>query len=425
MVGGYTIDTRRKIEYAAQGQPPGSTIDVWRRVNMNAQGMTKLAMVTAIALSASLSTSAIALQANVVTKGKVTVYTLPAAAGQAAAAADIANARPMPLPTVDLPALGPMEGGLSTASLGVAGFRAGALGNGQTSPTALPLQTAADRDELQSESGNGIAPQEYGTANHPFTTMRVDSVGNNLSKTYPYAAVGKLYFNDGASRYMCTASLIKRGVVVTAAHCVAAFGQKRFYTNFQFIPALYDSSAPYGVWNWASATVMTSYFAGTDSCAARGVVCQNDVAVIRLAPQGGQFPGTSTGWLGYGWDGYGFTPNNLALIDQLGYPASHDSGLRMQRTDSQGFVSASYSGNTVWGSRQTGGSSGGPEVVNLGILPVLSTSLGYEASANVVVGVTSWGYTDAAIKQQGASPFTSSNIVPLINTICASQAACQ
>lgn len=96
----------------------------------------------------------------------------------------------------------------------------------------------------------------------------------------------------------------------------------------------------------------------------------------------------------------------------------------MQRTDSQAFVS-SLAGNSVWGSGQTGGSSGGPEVANLGVVGSLSTPLGSEASANIVVGVTSWGYVSSAIKQQGASPFTSTNIVPLVNAACAaSNPAC-
>jgi hypothetical protein len=74
----------------------------------------------------------------------------------------------------------------------------------------------------------------------------------------------------------------------------------------------------------------------------------------------------------------------------------------------------------------TGGSSGGPEIVNLGIRGSLSTTLGAEANPNLVVGVTSWGYTDTLVKEQGASPFTSNNIVSLVTTACAgTQPACQ
>jgi len=99
----------------------------------------------------------------------------------------------------------------------------------------------------------------------------------------------------------------------------------------------------------------------------------------------------------------------------------------MQRTDSTGFVSSTNSNNTVWGSRQTGGSSGGPELVNLGTKAVLSggVSFGTYNTSNIVVGVTSWGYTDQAVKQQGASPFLSTNITTLVNQACASiPAAC-
>ena len=66
-------------------------------------------------------------------------------------------------------------------------------------------------------------------------------------------------------------------------------------------------------------------------------------------------------------------------------------------------------------------------MVNLGVLAALSggISVGAEAAFNIVVGVTSWGYTNQAVKQQGASPFTSTNIVPLVNTVCTAwPAAC-
>lgn len=385
----------------------------------------KVAVGMAVVLGGSLPIAALGAPASVAAKGKFTVYTAPTTGNQAASMADIANAQAMPLPTVALPPVGPMDGDIAPQGAAKPGYAPGAAGNGKTSPVNLPAEGASSGSELLSEIGGGITPQEYGTANLPYTTMRVDLAANNESKTYPYRAAGKLYFKDGAGSYVCSASLIKRGLVVTAAHCVASFGQKRFYTGWQFVPARYDNLAPYGIWNAESAVVPTAYYNGTDSCAQRGVVCGNDIAVIRLAPQAGAFPGTQTGWFGYGWDGFGFTANNLALINQLGYPVTHDSGLRMQRTDAQGYVSGSYSNNTVWGSRQTGGSSGGPELVNLGVSPVLATPLGAEATANVVVGVTSWGYVAAGVKQQGASPFTSTNIVALVSTACTGKAACQ
>ena len=91
----------------------------------------------------------------------------------------------------------------------------------------------------------------------------------------------------------------------------------------------------------------------------------------------------------------------------------------MQRNDSQGFLYAAYSNNTIIGSLMTSGSSGGPWTVNLGIPPTLSGGdmFGTPAGYSVVVGVTSWGSTSQSAKQMGASPFTSGNIVILLSSV--------
>ncbi|MCC7279328.1 MAG: trypsin-like serine protease [Chromatiaceae bacterium] len=394
--------------------------------------MSLVAAATIAILGSSVATEAFALQPNVTLKGGNAIYAVPAAERRAPNLASIGDAQAMPLPTVDESPIDLMGEALrqpDSAPMGKPVYSPGAPGTGLPSPMQVPLEQDAVTSELFLEEGAGVEPQEFGTGGVPYTTSRVDTVGNNVSKTYPYSAAGKLYFKDGAGNFVCSASLIKRGVIVTAAHCVSLFGANRFYTNFQFVPAKYKTLAPFGVWTAESISIKTSYFNGTDPCAVRGIVCANDVAVIRLAPQSGAFPGTRTGWFGYGAGGYGFTPNNLALINQLGYPVSHDSGNIMQRTDSQGVVSPSNSNNTVWGSRQTGGSSGGPELVNLGFQGVLATPLGSEAVPNIVVGATSWGYTSPAVKLQGASPFTANNIVSLVNSAClvsgTTRAACR
>jgi hypothetical protein len=212
--------------------------------------------------------------------------------------------------------------------------------------------------------------------------------------------------------------LIKRGVVVTAAHCVAAFGTKRFYKNWQFIPGQRKAGG-LGVWTVQAALVLPSYLDGTDSCAVVGIVCQDDVAVLLLSPHGADYPGTSLGWYGYGWNGYGFT-NGLTQITQIGYPACLDGGKRMQRNESYGYTSAGNSDNTVIGSLMCGGSSGGPWLVNFGKRPTATgATAGTARDPNVVVGVTSWGYVSSLPKEQGASPFTSDNIVPLVDAACA------
>lgn len=380
--------------------------------------MSKLISKIAVAAFGSLIAASTMAQ-QIKSHGGVTQITLPGRALQVAAI-DFKNAKPMPLPRPVVAPPSMLDSLMYNArpALGVPGFAQGGAGDGKQ----RPVQLVAPIDLSQT----GVQPQEFGSSNQPYTTSQVNAYGNNTQYYYPFRAAGKLFFNIGSATYLCSASLIKPGVVVTAAHCVANFGQRQFYSNWVFVPAYSNGSAPYGTWNGASATVMTSYYDGTDPCAVAGVVCQDDVAVIVLAPQGGSYAGNSAGWYGYGWNGYSYNPSGLALIDQLGYPVALDSGVYMERNESQGFVSASNSNNTIIGSLMTGGSSGGPWLVNLGMPPTLSgTGFGNAASHNVVVGVTSWGYTDTTVKQQGASPFTSGNIVTLVNTVCGSTpAAC-
>jgi hypothetical protein len=140
----------------------------------------------------------------------------------------------------------------------------------------------------------------------------------------------------------------------------------------------------------------------------------------------GDYPGSATGWYAYGYDGYGFSGSGLTQITQIGYPACLDNGALMERNDSYGYMSATQANNTLIGSLMCGGSSGGPWLVNFGVTPVLSgTTPGTAANANVVVGVSSWGYNGTLPKEMGASPFTSGNIVTLVNAVCAAApAAC-
>ncbi len=306
------------------------------------------------------------------------------------------------------------------------GESAGVEGDGTTDPVELGMPLIA----LDAQEGLEFQPQQFGRSNHPFSTARAD-LASGPTKTptptntmYPYRATGKLFFTIGADTFVCSGSLIKRGLVVTAAHCVTDYGTKKLFANFKFVPGYRQGQAPYRVWTASRVWVPTGYFNGAATqCAptAPGVVCKDDIAVIELAPQTNPtYPGTSTGWYGYRWNQWGITSAGRTQVTQLGYPASLDRGLLMQRTDSQGFVaSTTLMSNTIIGSLMTGGSSGGPWLNNFGIQPVGDEIVGTSATSNIVIGVTSWSYTDETIKQQGASPFKSSNIVTLVNCACA------
>lgn len=334
---------------------------------------------------------------------------------------DLANAKAMPMP---MAARAPSLTGAQAAPTfpGQSGFSPGGAGNGKlASIQVAPAKTEGVLKALAQP--DGVAPQEYGVGGVPYTTARVNAYNQPTATFQPYAATGKLYFNIGSGTYVCSASLIKPGILVTAAHCVSNYGQSQFYKNWVWYPGYNNGQAPYGYYTGKNVRVMTAYYNGSDGCYQYGVICPDDVALIELYTPNG-LPGSAVGWYGYGWNGWGLNGSNQTLINQLGYPQALDSGVFMQRNDSQGTVNATYSNNTVIGSLMTGGSSGGPWLNNFGRAPLLASGTGFGnyANRNIVVGVTSWGYTDTSssgMKLQGASPFTSNNIVALVNAQCA------
>lgn len=266
--------------------------------------------------------------------------------------------------------------------------------------------------------------EQFGTANLPYSTARADLDPSATNTQWPYRAAGKLFFLDGSDTYICSASLIDRGIVVTAAHCVSEYGKNRMFSGWKFIPGYRDGATPFGVWEVSKAYVLDGYPAGTAPCDF-GVVCRDDVAILALKAKTDSatnkpfFAGDRTGWYSYASGPAPFTKSGVTHVTQLGYPACLDNGGLMERNDAQGTISASSRDNTVFGSLMCGGSSGGPWIVNFGVEPTLTDTIqGSFARANVVIGVTSWGATDKRVKQQGASPLLSGNIDFLVKAAC-------
>lgn len=361
------------------------------------------------------SARAVAAQGTVSQQGAVTVLTVPSTQ-QRLDAIDFVNAQPMSLPRAESRSDAETRQELidaltSGVSLGQPGHSPGRQGNGKMNLIKLGVPAPAKNDD--------ISPAEFGTSELPFSTAEADLGSNPTNTSFPYQASGKLFFLEGGQSFVCSASMITRGIAVTAAHCVASFGQQQFHSNWMFVPGYRNGDAPFGVWTAANAYVLTSYYDGSDSCAQSGVICQNDVAILVLNAAGdGSYAGDSTGFYGYGFDGYGFTSSGMTHITQVGYPVCLDDGALMERNDSSGNVSGSLSNNTIIGSLMCGGSSGGPWLVNFGIRPNLTaTSNGTYADPNIVVGTTSW-QSSTSVKQMGASPFTSLNITILVSAGC-------
>jgi V8-like Glu-specific endopeptidase len=284
----------------------------------------------------------------------------------------------------------------------------------------------------------------YGTGGHPFTTRAPWSsptIGKEMQFP-PYKQTGKLWMRFGADWYVCTASVINKGLLVTAAHCVWNYGNTAGYADeVRFEPARHGTVAPYalryGIWTASNWWVPTVYANGTDTCTTAGVVCANDVAIVVLntgpAPFTGQHIASVVGRYGYysNNDGYAsFLGKQAVQLTQLGYPQAFESGLRMIRTDSLGYQADPY--NVIIGSNQTGGSSGGPWLQNFGRKPATTTSVPSFDDDNRVSAVTSWGYVSSTIKVQGASRFANNpafpapgntNVAALISAACTSSPA--
>lgn len=304
----------------------------------------------------------------------------------------------------------------------------------------------------------GPTPRAFGSFGIPYTSTRVQLGGSNqtsavggsyLSSTFPYRAIGKLTFSVG----YCSASLIRRSVIVTAAHCIQSFGSgTSIFGGWQFTPGHYGPAGatlaqirPYGTWNWKTLVRPASWANGTDI--GSGAARDNDLAVIALAKNiSGQFVGDLVGYLGYGWNNPSFVSSSktgnlrVAAMSTLGYPALMDFGKIMQRADGPSYLTTIGGAGQIWqGNNFTGGSSGGPWIVNfVSANPALSGGavIG-TAAGRWIIGVTSWGSPDPnAIKDNYSSQFRQNtrypnaaygiygagNIASLLNTLCSASA---
>lgn len=385
-----------------------------------------------------------------------------------------ANAATMSLnPAASLPAPGrniPAKLPMTTSAALPVGVGADVLPGSTGKPGASGLTFGHTSYKQQ----GGVVGQAYGSSSElwPYTTARVASssdngasgVANNPVSSTPYRQTGMLLVQFPDGWYQCTASLILPNVLVTAAHCMQDFGQgstSRASAAF-WIPANSGnpsdpSTWPFGGWTVQAAVVPDSYINGRDTCAtsARGIACNNDLAVLALAPLGGQKAATVLGgYYAYGTNGYSFVRSPafknavVADITQLGYPGAFDDGVQMQRNNSFGKLIMKKGRATTTrkayqtiqlGSALSEGASGGPLLVNFGTRPVVDAgaSLGNQSASNVVVGVTSYGYATPGLNVQGGTFFGQNaeypladyggygagNIGALLQTICASNAA--
>jgi V8-like Glu-specific endopeptidase len=265
-----------------------------------------------------------------------------------------------------------------------------------------------DPARVQIDAEDDIVPNNAGTLNAHFSSTRLNPTTANTA--YPYRPVGKLFFSDGISNFVCSASVISYRVVVTAGHCVhrGSGGGAGFYRNFLFVPAFKNGAAPFGTWNWAFVTVTGTWAAGGGT-----VPNAADYAMFEFADRATSPTriGSVTGFLG--WRTLSLNPNHTTM---LGYPCNFDSCQQIHQVSAGAFRNTSPN-NVEYGSDARGGSSGGPWIQNFGTASV-GQSGGNNPGMNRVVGVTSYGYVSLDPKVQGAS-VPDSRWVQIWNIVCA------
>jgi V8-like Glu-specific endopeptidase len=275
----------------------------------------------------------------------------------------MANAKPMPIPTVTIDSLSLAFPAVSGESdeLAAPGYARGCRPNASNCDTALrPLSS---QKALSSESAapgdwiamHGAKPTDPRTGPYgPFQRWREAAP----ITAYPKSTVGKLFFSLNGGNFVCSASVIGRSTVITAGHCNSD-GTSTFATNRLFCPS-FDGVASLTRGCWA---VTTSFVSGRwhtlgdpdydYSCLVintTGTVLANKI-------------GNVTGWLGRAVN---FASSQAERT--FGYPAAAPfTGGTLQTTASTDWYTHDFVAggqiSKIIGSDLTGGSSGGPWIL--------------------------------------------------------------
>jgi V8-like Glu-specific endopeptidase len=256
-------------------------------------------------------------------------------------------------------------------------------------------------DVEQSVENSKLEPYNIGPVGAHYTSSRLVPVQSDLS--YPYRAVGKLFFKDYLNRpASCTATVIRPRIIITAAHCVKS--KDRFYKSWRFVPAYRRGTKPFGEWNAAAIRIPVQWVSS------QVMPHPTDYAVIELKDKIIQSKvtriGNVTGWLGYKTNA--LLPNHATL---LGYPGNFDSGELIHQVNSESFIKDGRNAVT-YGSDMEHGSSGGPWVENFG-MPSIGQSRG--TGMNRIIGVTSYGTPG---QDYSGSSVLDARFVSILNEIC-------
>ena len=274
----------------------------------------------------------------------------------------MANAKPMPMPTVDPATVAAITGPLVPP--GPAQFGQGGLPTIAVSTGNLPSQTFQMLDHGEPATVPATNPFSY---EYPFTNYRPP-----VLNAYPYSAVGKLFFviPSGASEppgnYVCSGSVFNNDyTVITARHCMFDYSTGIWYNSWVFEPAYNSGPNPTYGNSWTPRNLITWTTGASTYDYDIGMMQMNDHGGSGCNGSSGSSPiGDYTGWFGWYYGG-DFTQRQW---DVFGYPqASPFAGNHMYQDEAAtGAVNPLGYNNVIEiGNPQTGGTSGGPWIIGL------------------------------------------------------------
>lgn len=299
------------------------------------------------------------------------------------------NAKPYPIPSLGgQPAS--MESMPEEVLEGVPGINRGGL------PGASVLMSEDEYAVIRLTGA--IQPTDAYAYPPPQTTFYVlNTLYGTTSSVYPYRAIGKVFFTQGGTNYVCSGSSIGGRAVLTAGHCVSD-GAGNWHTNWKFSPSYRNGVNPYGLWSAFWLATFTAWHTSGNFC--------RDVGFAAVSDQGGLKLSEKVGYLGFAWN-----QSRIRHFNDFGYPAASPyDGQRMVETQASynrtDYPNGCTPGTTGIGWNQAGGSSGGPWIINF-----------YPGSAgamNYANGVNSYIYT--SYPKQIYSPYFDSSVKSLKDT---------
>ena len=229
--------------------------------------------------------------------------------------------------------------------------------------SAKPAARIINADGTQSKSQAAPLPWTSAEVTTPYT--------NAPTRTH-----GKVFFTLGGVDYVCSGTALlsaNKSVVWTAGHCVNE-GPGDFATNWEFVPAYKDGTAPLGV--YVADNLFTSSAWGN-----RGDFSYDFGAAV-VAPAGGTALTDRVGGRGIS-----FNYNRSQSYVSYGYPAAPPfSGERLWTCSSPLQTSDNGASPATMGigCDMTGGSSGGGWIVGGNLYS--ENSYGYDNQPNVMYG---------------------------------------